>query len=127
MTERRFQITDDLQRQRLKQFIDRRELPFQAEIGPLKEPRSLSQNARLWALHTLAAAVTGYTPEEMHELMLCKFFGTKEIACGGVTRTVPLKRSSARDKGEFRAFLENVENFYAADLGVWLGMDEIAA
>jgi hypothetical protein len=127
VNERRFQITDDMQRQRLKQFLDRRELPFQCEIGPLKEPRSLSQNARLWALHTLAAAVTGYAPEEMHELMLCKFFGSREIECGGVRRTVPLKRSSARDKGEFRAFLENVENFYASELGCWLGQDEMAA
>ena len=119
MNERRFQITDDMQRARLKQFIDRRELPFQVEIGPLKEPRSLSQNARLWALHTLAAAVNGYAPEEMHELMLKKFFGVKEIEVSGVRMEVPAKRSSARDKGEFRAFLENVENFYASELGCW--------
>ncbi len=124
MNERRFQITDDLQRQRLKQFIDRRELPFQVEIGPLKEPRSISQNARLWALHTIAAAVTGYTPDEMHELMLCKFFGTKEIECGGVRRTVPLKRSSTREKKEFREFLDAVETFYASELGVWLGQTD---
>ena len=127
MIERRFQIETDLQRARLKQFIDGRELPFQAEIGPLKEPRSLSQNARLWALHTIAAGITGYAPEEMHELMLCKFFGSREISCGGVSRIVPLKRSSARDKQEFRVFLENVENFYASELGVWLGMDEQVA
>ena len=123
MNERRFQITDDMQRARLKQFLDRRELPFQVEIGPLKEPRSLSQNARLWALHTLAAAVTGYSPEEMHELMLKKFFGTKELEVYGVRLEVPAKRSSTREKKEFREFLDNVENFYASELGVWLGQD----
>jgi hypothetical protein len=56
--------------------------------------------------------------------MLSKFFGTKTIEVGGVTREVPLKRSSARDKQEFREFLDNVENFYASQLGIWLGQDE---
>lgn len=125
MNERRFQITDDLQRQRMKQFIDRRELPFQVEVGPLKEQRSLSQNARLWKLHTIAGEATGNTPEDMHEEMLCKFFGyTEKKMPTGWMKRIPLKRSSARDKSEFRKFLDDVENFYASELGVWLGMDE---
>lgn len=122
---RTFQITDDLQRQRLKQFIDRRPLPFQVDIGEVREQRSISQNARLWALHTLAAAVTGYAPDEMHELMLCKFFGTREVHVHGVTLTVALKRSSTRDKKEFRDFLDKVEDFYACEFGVWF-QDEAA-
>jgi hypothetical protein len=71
----------------------------------------------------LAAEVTGYTPEEMHELMLKQFFGTKVVEVKGVSMEVPAKRSSARDKDEFRVFLDGVENFYAAELGVWLGKD----
>jgi hypothetical protein len=78
----------------------------------------------LWALHTLASKQTGYTPDELHEMMLAKFFGTKEIEIGGGRVVVPAKRSSTRDKAEFREFLENVENFYASELGVWLGKDE---
>ena len=116
-------ISDDNQRQRLKQYVDRRELPFQVDIGEPREQRSLAQNSRLWALHQLAAAETGHTPDELHDMMLCKFFGTKEIKVGQMIRMVPLKRSSAREKKEFREFLENVENFYAAELGVWLGQD----
>jgi hypothetical protein len=118
---RSFIITDDLQRQRLKQYLDRRPLPFQAEIGDPREQRTLAQNSRLWALHQLAAAATGHTPDELHDMMLCKFFGTKEIQVGPMIRMVPAKRSSTREKQEFREFLENVENFYAAELGVWLG------
>jgi hypothetical protein len=34
-----------------------------------------------------------------------------------------LKRSSQRDKKEFRAFMDFVENFYASNLGVWLTQD----
>jgi hypothetical protein len=109
---------------RLISFIAKRDLPIQVEIGPVREQRSVSQNSRLWALHSLASRETGYTPDELHELMLCKFFGTKDVELGGVRRTVPLKRSSARDKQEFREFLDAVENFYASELGVWLGKDE---
>lgn len=121
---RSFLIQTSDQRERLKQFIDGRELPIQVDVGEPREPRSVSQNSRLWALHALASKETGYSPDELHELMLSKFFGTKTIEIGGTTREVPMKRSSARDKAEFRAFLDNVENFYASELGVWLGQDE---
>lgn len=123
---RTFQIEDDLQRQRLIQWLSKFVLPFQVEVGAIKEHRSLPQNARLWALHQLASKETGYAPDELHELMLCKFFGTKEIEVGGMKRTVPLKRSSTRDKVEFREFLDSVETFYASELGVWLGQEEAA-
>jgi hypothetical protein len=112
------------QRDRFISFLARRDLPIQVEIGPVREQRSVSQNSRLWALHTLASKETGYTPEELHELMLCKFFGTKQVEAGGMVITVPLKRSSTRDKAEFREFLESVENFYASELGIWLGQNE---
>jgi hypothetical protein len=121
-----FVIEDDNQKTRLTQFIQRRDLPFQVEIGPIREQRSLSQNARLWALHQLASAETGYATDELHEIMLAKHFGTKTVEVGGQRLEVPSKRSSTRDKDEFRAFLDYVENFYAAELGIWLGQDEIA-
>jgi hypothetical protein len=120
----RFQIEEERQRTMLLKFIQARPLPFQCEVGPIREQRTLPQNRRLWSLHQLASQVTGYAPDELHELMLSKFFGTKTIEVGGVTREVPAKRSSAREKQEFREFLDNVENFYASQLGIWLGMDE---
>ncbi len=120
---RSFHIEDDTQRARLIQWLANQPVPFQVDFGPIREQRTLPQNSRLWALHSLASKETGYTPEELHELMLCKFFGTKEIEIGGIKRTVPLKRSSVRDKAEFREFLDNVENFYASELGVWLGQE----
>jgi hypothetical protein len=118
---RSFLIETQEQRLRLVSFLSARALPVQVDVGEPREQRSLSQNSRLWALHQLASRETGYAPDELHELMLCKFFGTKEVEFGGIKRTVPAKRSSARDKQEFREFLDNVENFYASELGVWLG------
>jgi hypothetical protein len=123
---RQFLITTADQRDRLFLFLSKRELPMQVDVGEPREPRSVSQNSRLWALHSLASRETGYTPDELHELCLAKFFGTKEIEVGGVKREVPAKRSSARNKQEFREFLDNVENWYAAELGVWLGSEEMA-
>lgn len=124
MNERTFRIEDDLQQQRLQQFLGTRKPPFQVDFGPIREQRTVSQNSRLWALHQLAANATGHTPDELHDMMLCKFFGTKEIEVGGLKFSVPAKRSSTREKQEFRQFLDNVENFYASELGVWLGRDE---
>src|SRR3990167_1562758 len=71
------QTTD--QRERLVSFLAKREVPFQVEYGPVRKQRTLPQNARLWALHQLASKETGYAPDELHELMLCKFFGSQEI------------------------------------------------
>lgn len=118
-----FAIESEGQRQRLVQFLSSRKPPFQCDVGPIRVQRTIPQNSRLWALHQLASKETGYTPDELHELMLCKFFGTKVVEVAGVKREVPAKRSSAREKKEFREFLDAVETFYASELGVWLGED----
>ena len=117
-------ISTGEQRDRLKQFLDKRELPMQVEVGDPREQRSTSQNSRLWALHSLAAKETGHTADELHEIMLQKFFGTKQVEVAGIEITVAAKRSSTREKAEFRDFLDNVENFYASELGIWLGQEE---
>lgn len=119
-----FVITDDLQRQRLKQYIDRRDLPFQADIGAPREQRSISQNSRLWALHSMVARDTGNSAEDMHEEALCRFFGyTEQRMPTGWVKRIPLKRSSAREKSEFREFMESTEAWYASEFGCWLGRD----
>jgi len=100
--------------------------PWEVTIAPHKERRSSLQNARLWALHTRAGEVTGYAPEEMHEIALCRHFGYTERECknpltGEIElRRIPNKRSSQRDKKEFAGFMEATEAFYISELGVWL-------
>ena len=116
-----FIIETPEQRERLHQFLEQRTLPFQIDYGPPREQRSLSQNSRLWALHQLASKETGYSPDELHEIMLCKHFGTKTVEVGGKSIEVPAKRSSTREKQEFRDFLDYVETFYASEFGCWLG------
>lgn len=121
---RTFIVTDDMQRARLVQYISRHALPMQVETGPVREQRTLSQNARLWKLHGLAAAQVGCSAEDMHEDRLCEYFGyTEKRMPSGDIKRIPLKRSSTREKGEFRLFMDFVENFYAANLGVWLDQE----
>jgi hypothetical protein len=102
---RTFHIEEPEQRERLISFLAKRDLPFQVDYGPIREHRTTSQNSRLFALHAMAARETGYSVEELHELALARHFGTKEIEVGGKTLTVPLKRSSVRDKKEFAEFM----------------------
>lgn len=122
-TNRSFVIETPEQLARLCQFLARIEVPAQVDLGPVRQQRSASANSRLWALHQMAARETGHSPDELHELMLQKFFGTREIEVKGVRMTVPAKRSSTREKAEFREFMDNVENFYASELGVWLDQE----
>lgn len=121
---RSFIIETDLQRARLVQYVEHHPLPMQVEVGRVKEQRTGPQNDRLWKLHRLAAAFVGCSAEDMHEDMLCAHFGyTEKRMPSGDLKRVPLKRSSARDKAEFRVFMDFVENFYAANLGVWLDQE----
>lgn len=125
MINRVFQVETAQQQEYLSRFVLKQPVPFQVEVGPIKEARSLTQNARLWKLHSLAAEVTGCSPARMHEDMLAEHFGytEKRLPSGDLER-IPLKRSSTRDKKEFGAFMEFVESFYGQQLGVWL---EVAA
>lgn len=132
MNERKFLVESDRQKEQFLAFLSRQPLPFQASLGPIRETRSLNQNARLWLLHTAASEVTGYTPDEMHEEALCKHFGyteqeRKDLFTGEILmKRVPNKRSSTRDKAEFAQFMEATEIWYGNELGCWLPTGEYA-
>lgn len=84
--------------------------------------RTLSQNARLWLLHTAAAKHVGCSPDDMHEDDLCRVFGVAQevrLPSGNIKR-IPNRRSSDLNKQEFREFMEQVEAFYISELGVFL-------
>ena len=90
-------------------------------IGRHVAKRTLTQNARLWLLHTAAAKHVGCSPSEIHEDMLCEHFGYTEVKMpSGVIRRIPLKRSSERNKKEFAEYMEFCESYYISHLGVFL-------
>lgn len=112
-------------RQRLLEFLGRLDVSrdWVVTVEPYIKKRTNTQNARLWKLHSLAAEVTGYSAEEMHEFCLCRFYGAEEVKIGGIIRQIPLKRSSTRNVKEFGEFMEQTEAFYISELGVWLDAD----
>lgn len=96
-------------------------------VRPFIDKRTLEQNARLWKLHTLAGDFVGCSPEDMHEDMLSMFYGYEEKKMpSGYMKRIPLKRSSTRNKKEFRDFMDKVEAFYISELGVWLDQRDAA-
>jgi hypothetical protein len=121
---RTFIIDQPEQLPRFSAFLQKQDLPLNIEVRPHIGRRTNEQNARLWKLHTLAAEHVGCSSADMHEDMLCEHYGYAEVKLpSGHIKRIPLKRSSQRDKKEFRAFMDFVENFYASNLGVWLTQD----
>jgi hypothetical protein len=126
MNERRFVLQSDFVRENMLGFLKKLDIskPVEVIVRPFIAKRTLTQNARLWLLHTKAAEYVGCTAEEMHEDMLCMVYGYREVKMpSGDVKRIPLKRSSDRDKKEFAVFMEHCEAFYIRELGVWLGQE----
>ena len=124
--DRTFLLTTDALVERFKAFLGNQALPFRVVVSRVLERRSHEQNARLWKLHGMVGKQLGYTPAEIHEESLCRYFGFKEETRADlftgeiVKRRVPLRRSSMRNKKEFSDYMEATETWYASDFGVWL-------
>lgn len=124
--DRTFILTTNALVERFKAFLGHQPLPFRVVVSKVIERRTLEQNARLWKLHGMAGKQLGYSPGEMHDEALCRYFGyreeqRKDLFTGEMMkRRVPLKRSSQRDKKEFSDYMEATETWYASDFGVWL-------
>jgi len=130
MQERRFILRGEEIRVNLIAFLQKIALApvIEVIVREFVDKRTVDQNARLWLLHTAAAKFVGCTAEDMHEDMLCKIYGYREVEMpSGDVRRIPLKRSSQRNKREFRDFMDQVESFYISELGVYLDPWEQAA
>ena len=71
-----------------------------------KNKRTIPQNDGLWRYNTILSNESGYTPNEIHYIMLGYIFGTKEIKIGNRTITKPVKTSSELSTVEFSHFVE---------------------
>ena len=127
MEPRIFIIETEDQQCRFAAYIAKQKgLPLEVSVKDYVRKRTVPQNARLWKLHGMAAEVTGYTVDEMHEEALCNHYGFAEKAVKnpytGQTeiKRRPLKRSSGRDTKEFAKFMTATEDWYADNLGIWL-------
>lgn len=68
--------------------------------------RSLEQNNALWRWDSELSQESGYTPSEIHYLMLGRIYGTKEIKVGNTVVSKPIKTSSELSTVEFSQYIE---------------------
>ena len=126
LSERTFVIRDKVVWARLLLFAAKLEFPFSCVLGPVKKPKSSDQNNRIWALHRLAADVTGHTVEFMHNHICCQFFGFTEVKSAGGIERIPLRTTTTPDKlsmDKMMELLDFTDNYYASEFGVWLELD----
>jgi hypothetical protein len=116
-------LDDEKKRERAAKIVSQLPVakPLKLTVEPFRARRSNTANARLWALHQLAAEHTGMSAEEMHEIALCRFYGYEEKKIGGIVRQTPIERSSVKDSKAFAAFMEATEAWYVTEFGVFLG------
>lgn len=80
----------------LQQFPVGRKLGI--TIEEYKAARSSQQLAYHWVLMGYLSRETGYTSEEIHDVIMRRKFGTKEVTIGGITDRV---RKSVSDSARF--------------------------
>ena len=86
------------------------------ELGPMKKHRTNNQERyyRKWAGEF--AKFCGMTPDELHEELLCKAFGSEEIFTKFGIRRRPLKRSGDASRSNYSELIDTLV-MTAAEMG----------
>jgi hypothetical protein len=106
---------------------------WKVTVEPVKNSRSQSQNAYLWAVpYKLISEATGYEVEEVHEYMLGRFFGWKDKKVPKTPRnpsgveSVPVRTTTTDEHGKrsvlsvdvFSEYVAFIQRFGAMKLGL---------
>lgn len=84
-------------------FIDRLPMDrsWRIEIALLRKSRTTDQNAALWGVaYPPICEATGYHPDELHDAMCRKFFGTRECEVMGELVTRPRRTTTTDEHGK---------------------------
>jgi len=95
--------------------------PYKITIVEDRDSRTNRQNRFYWGtvVNTLAAH-TGYTADEMHELIKTKFLGT-DLCVQSTGEVIRIPRSTAiLNTKEFGEFLEEVIAWAVTDMGCYI-------
>ena len=115
-------------RANLHAFVDR--LPetksWRVEVKEYRKDRTDAQNAALFGVAYPAFRDTGYTPDELHDALCRRFFGTIERQVMGETVVAP-RRTTTRDSRGARDVIsrEVFSDFYrmVQQIGAEVGID----
>jgi hypothetical protein len=107
-------------RDRWLDFVRGQPLPIDVNCEPWAEPRSLAQNAFLWAaVYAPLVERAGFSAEEWHELFCIRHFGgVDHVKPDGRIETRPLRTTTRNEHGKrdvlkgkpFRDFVTFVES-----------------
>jgi len=106
---------------------------WRVSAEPVKDSRSTSQNAYLWAVpYKMISEATGYEVDEVHEYMLGRHFGWKDKRVPKTPRTpegvvsVPMRTTTTDEHGKrsvlskeaFSEYVDFIQRFGAIKLGL---------
>jgi hypothetical protein len=88
-------------------------------IKPLYKSRSLSQNNYYWAVIVqILADFTGYSADEIHEVLKSKFLSDEKEVAGEIIRYA--KSTTTLDTLEMEDYLHNIREWASAKLNVFI-------
>jgi hypothetical protein len=102
--------------------------PLLVTVKQYRRDRTQSQNAALWGVaYPPLIEFTGYTKDELHEVMCRSFFGTTEKQLAGQTISRPCRTTTTDEAGhwdpidtqEMRSFYEHVQRI-GAEMGCYV-------
>jgi len=125
VTARTYVVSTDQQIDRVAAFLRGlvRSHPVSLSVEKWRKQRTVTANARYWALTRLASEASGYTEQELHEQNCGDFFGWKAGELFGRPIRVPVRTTTTPetlDTKRFTEFMTWCEQRYIEHLDVWL-------
>lgn len=109
-----FIIQSGLEKQKLFDHLQIRQLPFKAYIDDYNQIRSIPQNNYLWVCYQYVADFTGYNCYEVHMLFKFLFLPTKVISLFDFLSG----SSTGLSLSEFQAYIASIKHYALIELGV---------
>jgi hypothetical protein len=120
------------ERSRWFAFVESQRLPLDVSCEPWAEPRTLAQNAFLWAaVYAPLVQRCGFTAEDWHEFFCTAHFGAvHRVKPSGEVETLPKRTTTKNEAGKrdvlkgkpFRDFVTFVES-ECASRGVFVAQE----
>ena len=100
------------------QAIDRTQ-PWEATVRPFRKSRTVQANNLFHAWMSILGDHTGYSLEDMKQLMKEQFLMPRMVTFRGMNRLLYPSTADLKS-GEFTAFMDKIQIWAATDLGVTL-------
>lgn len=95
-------LATESERDRYVAFLEVQPLPLDVQCEPWKQPRTLPQNAYLWAaVYAPLTERAGFSPEEWHEHFCGEHFGwLHSVKPSGESVSVPKRTTTRNEHGK---------------------------